>query len=328
MYINQLDAALKRELKPIYLISGDVPLLLQETRDKIRQAAQQAHFLQRDILTIDSSFDWEILQQRLQTRNLFSEKMIIDLRLIKWEERVSKIILDYLDIPADDLLLMISIPKLTGPQQKTKWFKTIAKIGETIAIWPITLRELPQWIQQRLRVANVQANVESIQLLAEWTEGNLLATQQAIEKLLLLYPEQNITRNEMLAVLNDNARFTVFDLSNAVLLGDATRAIRILLHLRSEGIEPTLILWVLAREIRQLIHLFHQKEQGIPIAQLLQKEWQSRKTLMNAALRRQNYHTLLYCLQKASKIDKIIKGLKPGNHWNALESLAISIARS
>lgn len=317
-----------KPLKAVYLISGDTPLLLQETRDNIRSTAEQANFLQRDILTVDPGFDWAIIQHRLQNRSLFSEKFIIDLRLPKWEERASKMILSYLEAPADDLLLMISTPKLTSAQKKTKWYKAIAKAGEAITIWPIPPYELPQWIRQRLNKAKLQADQESIQLLAEWTEGNLLATQQAIEKLQLLYPEQSITRDAMESMLNDNARFTVFDLSNATLIGNACRVTRILSHLKFESIEPTLILWALSREIRNLVQLLDQKERGTPINELLQKEWQSRKALVKSALQRQSYSTLLNCLQKASKIDGIIKGRSTGNYWNELESLALAMAGS
>lgn len=329
MYLNQLDAALKRELKPLYLLSGDVPLLLQETRDKIRQAAYQSGFIQREILTVEPGFDWDVLQQRLQTRSLFSDKSVIDLRLLKWEERCSNIIMDYLNAPANDLLLIISMPKLTSAQQKTKWFKAIGAAGETISIWPIGPHELPQWIRQRLQAAELKADPESIQLLAEWTEGNLLATQQAIEKLQLLYPQQMIDREIMLSILNDNARFSVYDLSNAALLGNADRVTRIIAHLQFEGTEPTIILWALSREIRHLIDLLYQKEQhGTSINQLVQKEWQSRKSLLSAALQRQNLTTLLNCLQRACHIDQMIKGLRAGSYWNALESLALLMAKS
>ena len=152
-----------------------------------------------------------------------------------------------------------------------------------------------------LNNVKLQADQESIQLLAEWTEGNLLATQQAIEKLQLLYPEQSITRDAMESMLNDNARFTVFDLSNATLVGDAYRVTRVLSHLKFEGIEPTLILWALSREIRNLVQLLDQKERGTPINELLQKEWQSRKALVKSALQRQKLYYLAQLFTKSEQ---------------------------
>jgi len=77
-----------------------------------------------------------------------------------------------------------------------------------------------------------------------------------------------------------------------------------------------------------LIELFDQKERGTPLHQLLQKEWKTRQPIIGAALQRQNIANLLCCLQKASLIDGIIKGMNTGNYWNALESLALSMAGS
>ena len=39
---EQLGQALSKQLAPIYLVSGDEPLLIQEACDAIRQAARQA----------------------------------------------------------------------------------------------------------------------------------------------------------------------------------------------------------------------------------------------------------------------------------------------
>jgi len=46
-------------------------------------------------------------------------------------------------------------------------------------------------------------------------------------------------------VVADSARFDVFGLGEAVLAGEAARALRVLAGLRAEGTEPTLVLWAL-----------------------------------------------------------------------------------
>ena len=53
----------------------------------------------------------------------------------------------------------------------------------------------------------------------------------------------------MQASIGDSARFDMFQLGEAALGGDVPRALRILGGLRSEGVEATLVLWSLAREI-------------------------------------------------------------------------------
>jgi len=320
---------LRNNCLPVYLISSAVPLLLQERRDQIITRAQQHGFIQRELLIADSGLTANRLQERLENRNLFDDKIIIDLRLSKWEDPIGQVIMNYLTRPAEDIVLLISLPKLTAHHKKTKWYTRISKIGHVFLLYPVEKHELPQWIQQRLHAAHLRADLESIHLLAEWTEGNLYATQQAIEKLTLLYSsDEFIDCKKMMSVLSDNASFNVFDFSEAALSGNPERVVRILKRLRAKGSEPILILWSLCREIRQLIYLSEQLQCGISLKTLLQKEWKSKKPYIKNALERHSYHTFLYCMQQASEVDGLIKGLHSGDPWNALELLALRIATS
>ncbi|MBT6669194.1 MAG: DNA polymerase III subunit delta, partial [Gammaproteobacteria bacterium] len=49
---EQLPAQLKKGLAPVYLLSGDEPLLLQEAADQILQAARSAGFEERSLFTV------------------------------------------------------------------------------------------------------------------------------------------------------------------------------------------------------------------------------------------------------------------------------------
>ena len=85
-----------------------------------------------------------------------------------------------------DNLLLILLPKLERATQNSKWIKTLESIGAHIQVWPVSGAHLPRWIQQRLQQADIQANAEAVQILADRVEGNLLAAVQEIEKLKLL----------------------------------------------------------------------------------------------------------------------------------------------
>ena len=61
--IEQLAASLQRGLAPVYLIGGEEPLLLQECCDQIREAARAQGFAERELLQVESGFDWSELQQ-------------------------------------------------------------------------------------------------------------------------------------------------------------------------------------------------------------------------------------------------------------------------
>ena len=99
-------------------------------------------------------------------------------------------------------------------------------------------------------------DAEAAQLIADRVEGNLLAAKQELEKLSLLADGGTIGADLVLRSVGDSARYDVFQLAQAAAAGDAARAFHVLLGLKSEGVEPTLILWALLREVRGLWQAF------------------------------------------------------------------------
>ncbi len=329
LHLNQLQSHLKNNrLLPVYLVSGDVPLLVQETRDAIYATAQHAGYQQRELFTIETGFNWNTFTSMAENLSLFSEKTLLEIRnpTAKFDTAGANALMDYLENPPTDKILLIVTSKLTSAQQKTRWYKAIDKAGATITIWPIAVRELPNWIATRLQQANLQANADSIRLLAELTEGNLLSAQQAIEKLRLLYPNTLITAKEVAEVISDNARFNIFDLTNYALLGVQKRVIRILSGLQFSGTETTLVLWAITRELRELYSMTMQLEQGQSITQVIASQWQTRKPLLKNALTRLHSNQLNQMLQHAEHIDYIIKGIKVGRAWEELETLCLTLS--
>ena len=55
---TRLAADLKSQLRPVYLVAGDEPLLVQEACGAIRAAAQQAGYAERELHVVERGFDW------------------------------------------------------------------------------------------------------------------------------------------------------------------------------------------------------------------------------------------------------------------------------
>lgn len=325
---EQLATHLQKNLAPIYLISGEVPLLIQEAADSIRNAAAKRGYIDRHIFQVETGFSWPDFLNDANTCSLFADQQFLELRFAPNQlgANGSKALQAYATRPPNNKILLITTQKLDATQQKSAWFQTVGKAGISIQIWPIANEQLPQWITQRLAAASLQAEREGIQLLAERAEGNLLAAAQEIEKLRLLYGSGTVTTQAIVQATTDSARFDVFQLSDAMLQGKSKRLYRILSSLQTEGIEPILVLWAITRELRTLIKIAHSIEQGIPLEQALQKHqiWEKRKPLFRHALQHHNSVNLYPLLQQAGTIDQIIKGLQLGNVWNELMSLALA----
>lgn len=330
----QLGKHLQGPLASIYLVSGDEPLLCQEATDAIRAAARKQGFDERQVFNADASFDWGSLLQAGASLSLFAEKRLLELRLPggKPGDKGAAALLEYSARPAEDTLLLISLPKLDGSTQKSKWASALinAAHAQFIQVWPVDANQLPQWISQRLAQAGLSAHPDAVELIAARVEGNLLAAAQEVEKLKLLAEGNQITLETVQAAVADSARFDVFGLVDAILAGDATHALRILEGLRGEGVEAPVILWALARELRTLGGVAQLSGQGVPLdkafSQMKPPVWDKRRALVGKAMQRYPAARWNLLLQDAQGLDAQIKGQAPGSVWTGLSRLVLLMA--
>ncbi|NIB40132.1 DNA polymerase III subunit delta [Pseudomaricurvus alkylphenolicus] len=328
---DQLDSALRKQLAPVYLVSGDEPLLVQEACDTIREAARRAGFTERERHHVEAGFDWEELLTSANSLSLFADKKILELRIDNGKpgDKGGKALLSYCEQPSEDNLLLIVTPKLDGSAQRSKWFKAVEKTGAFVQIWPIAAPQLPRWIDQRMQQAGLRADRDAIDMLAARVEGNLLAATQEIEKLKLLANDDGLVSTETVAgAVADSARYDVFNLIDKALHGDARSAIKTLQGLRGEGTDATVVLWALAREIRTLSQMAHALQQGNSMDRAAKSAgvWDKRKPLVNNALRRLKQPQLQMLLRKANGVDKAIKGLRNADAWDELMDLTLNLS--
>lgn len=328
--VESLASHVQQALLPIYWISGDEPFQVDEAGKLLRQAAQQQGFSERIVYHVERGFDWNQLRQSADSLSLFAERKLIELRLPSGKPGTegSKALQDYASNPPDDTVLLIISGKLEPAAQKTKWFTAMEKAGAWLAIWPIEIARLPQWIAQRMQTRGMQATPEALRLLSERIEGNLLAADQELEKLLLLYGPGRLDLTQVQAAVTDSARFDIFGLVDEALAGHGERVSRIVFGLRGEGVEPVLVLWALERDIRSLAQMAHSCGKGTSIdhAMAAQRVWEKRKPLIRNALSRGKARYWEGLLLRCGQLDRLIKGQGTGRVWDELLELALSIA--
>ena len=330
----QLGKHLQGALAPVYVVCGDEALLCQEATDAIRSASRAQGFTEREVFHAEANFDWGMLYEAGASLSLFAEKRVIELRIANGKpgDKGAAAILEYLGRPPEDTLLLITLPKLDGSAQKTKWAKALidGPNCQFLQIWPVDANGLPQWIRQRLAQGGMNASAEAIDLIAARVEGNLLAAAQEIEKLKLLADGQQIDAGTVQAAVADSARYDVFGLIDAILNGEAAHALRMLDGLRGEGQESLFIVVMLARELRQLANISYQYSQGIPLdkafASARPPVWDKRRPLVSKALQRHSPARWNALLMDAQQIDAQVKGQAPGDPWASLSRLVLTMA--
>ena len=329
---EQLSGNLQKQLLPVYVISGDEPLLAQECADAVRVAARKNGFTEREFFHVEGNYDWNHIANEANSLSLFSDKKILEIRIANGKpgDKGSKALCEICANPNPDNLLLVILPKLEKSAQNSKWLKALESLGAHIQVWPVSADNLPRWIQQRLSQANIQANQEAVQILADRVEGNLLAAVQEIEKLKLLAPEGKVDADTMSAVVADSARYNLFEFIDKMLIGDAQSAAQSLRGLQNEGTEPIPLLWAITRELRILVKASEQVARGEHSDWALKNSgvWDKRMTLFRRALQRNKPAHLRMFLYQAGAIDRGIKGMRKADVWDEMATLVLSIAGS
>jgi DNA polymerase-3 subunit delta len=327
---NQLNSHLTNSLLPCYLVTGDEPLLVQEALDSIRAAARKQDFGSRELYIATTGFDWADLRSAAGNLSLFAEKRIIELRLPTGKPGVKggATIIEMTEKAGDDLLFVVSTPKLDRSGAASKWVKALDAAGGQCQVWPPALRELPAWINARMKDAGLQPDGDAVRLIADRVEGNLLAAQQEIEKLRLLHGEGTITAADVESAVADSSRFDVYKLVDAAVAGDAARAVRILAGIRTEGVEPVIVMWALTRELRTLARLADSVQSGVDLSSGFRKAgvWQSRQGLVRACIGRHQAADFYRLIQLARDADAAAKGQLRADPWQLARQIVLDIA--
>lgn len=333
---EKLSETLSTSNLPLYWVTGDNPLFMKEATDLIRKHHREIGYVEREVFNVDEHFDWGNFTQSTGNLSLFSEQKIIELRLsrAKWEDDGKKAIQHYLEDINSDYLILISGPKLSPPTLKTKWFSAIEKHGAVMQIWPLKREELAPWLKQRLLRENIQAEAEAIRLLVDKVEGNLLAAAQEIEKLKLWIGSDGkqpviLDAKTVMQVVADSSRYNVYQLVDAALLGDIPRSQKMLVSLRNEGVYPLVVLAVICRELRSLLPMLEQKQQGHGINSILKSAqvWYSKKQAVSSVLSRMDLETVWSLLDHSRSIDQSIKGMSHADPWDELSLLLLTLSR-
>ena len=326
---DNLASTLTRDLKHIYLVSGDEPLLVGEAADAIRARARAAGFTERELHFAERGFDWSELRASSQTLSLFAERRIIELRLpgspgddgTEWIMQVA-------EQTADDQLILIITGKLDGRTQNSKWVSAIERAGVFVQVWPVDTARLPGWIRERLSRKGFTADAAAVAMLADRVEGNLLAAHQEIEKLALLLPPGDVSAEAILDAVSMSARFDVLQLGEAAMRGQGARALRILEGLRAEGVEPTLALWAVNKDLQWIAKGLHHMRSGMTAEAAMNAEyvWRPRQAAMKQALARLKSGQVRGLVVDAGRVDRSIKGVLRSDPWVELEALLARFA--
>ena len=340
---TQLGAHLDKGLRSLYVLHGDEPLLVQEAADAIRASARGQGFTERTVFTVAGAhFDWAEVLASGASMGLFGDRQLVEVRIPSGKpgKEGSAAVQQLAERAADssDVLTLVSLPRLDKATKSSAWFEALEAAGVGIALETVERAALPAWIAQRLavqgqRVEAGEAGQRCLHFFADKVEGNLLAAHQEIQKLALLYPEGELTLEQVESAVLDVARFNVFKLTEAALAGQTARVQRMLEGLQAEGVAAVLVHHTLAEDIRNLKRVKDAVLAGRPLPMVMREQriWGVKERLFERIVPGLSATAVNRLLWAAHQVDGIVKGLRPPawphEPWQALQRLAMMLTR-
>ncbi len=309
-----------KALQPLYVVYGAEPLGALEAADLLRDIAKQQGYIEREVFTAESGFDWSRLASAGSALSLFATQRLLELRIPtgKPGKEGSAAIEGYCQRLPDDTVTLISLPDVDWQGKQTKWFVALEAAATVIESQPVERDQLPRWLASRLARVKLSASPDALEYLADRVEGNLLAAKQEIEKLALLCPPGEVSLETLEASIANVSRYSTSTLVTAIHDGDAARIAKMLDGLKAEGEPPPLILWMLTSELRMLLRM-------VGVTRAGRQPFPSKARELDKLARKHTAASLVRLNLQAARLDRMIKGVNSNDVWDALLQFACGL---
>lgn len=331
MIIKHQDVApsLRKKIHALYILTGQDHYLLNDAALLLKKAWRQQGECDERTIQLNLPADWDILTEEANSYCLFSDLVLLDARCDKKtiDAHAKKTLQQYLlNINPRSLII------LRAPNVPSKQLQLLANNEHTVLVqaYPLPSAVLQRWITSQLASKGIRHDAQTPILIHQYTQGNMLACAQTIEKLALISHENEIlTESAVREQLSDQCDYQLYELAEACINAQSEKAIHLLRQACDNRTEPTLILWLLSQEIRLLIQLSHLRKQSVTLTTACNqlKIWPQKAPAYDATLSRLSITRLYHLLNIAQQLDEQIKSNQSISIWHGLETLALTLAR-
>ena len=329
---EKLQAELaKNKVFPVYLLTGEDTYRKQEVIQKIRGILQPD-----DFNFYSSSADKADLGEVLAMANtapVFSAaRMLVLTGIEKLRKEPKEALLHYVENPLPTTTLVLT----HNDSKKMKTEKALASacsIGGCVADFAeLKQAELNVWVQHKLAARGLAGDFEAVDLLCQSVGSELAALENEIEKLYLYTSartDKKISKEDVLACIGFSKEENPYELANAILACNKTRAIKLVDKLLDDGEEPVAVLGKMTYPILKMARIKRMSEGGVPPGEILHAAglfpWESR--LISAARNYPGQKQFLAALNKMIEADAGFKSGSGNDPKVALKGILLTLFR-
>ena len=314
--------------KNCIIVMGGEPVVTNHTISLCQNYFKKKDF-GIEVITINSSTKANDVIPILSDGSLFNNNILYKILVSKGRiaEEVKQLISQSLMSKSDDFYI---INAETNPKdfKKSTWYKSLQRFSITTEANEPNSTEIIKSIEVRAELHGIDLTDEAINLIAEFTEGNLLASENEIIKLSLLHQSKTINTEKISALLSNNSKYDGFKLIEFCLKGKISETHKAITHLKEEGIEPLMINGLYAWIFKAIANIKISKNGQYTQNDFLKlRIFGPSQNLVINCISNLSVKQIEASLNKISDIDLICKGLLIGNPWLELNRFVIGLSR-
>lgn len=335
MSVKDLDR-LKKDISsgsfaPVYLFTGDNIYLKQEYIAKIKEVLKPDDF--NFVKEEASSCDTSSLISLANTAPVFNPTRLIILNnadKFKKNSNALKALCSYLENPCLTTCFIV----LHNDSKKSKKDKllenSLSDLGVHIDFTDLKGLALNSWINEKAKEAGLAFEEEALFTLVDLTGGNMQAINTELEKL-FLYKQtaanKKITQEEVLQSIGFNKEENPYALSNAIMDGNKTLALKAVDNMLKEGQTPVSLLAQITMCAEKMFRIKHLVNAGLSTGEIVEYAglfpWESR--LVAKAGSMPSEQTLLKTLDRIIEADMGFKSSSLNEPSIVLKGILLSL---
>jgi DNA polymerase-3 subunit delta len=307
---EDLRRALKaKELAPLYLLFGAESYLRDRAAQAISDVALAGAPLREFNETTYSLLTTDV-QQAIATAEqmpMMSARRVVRVTdFAKLREADEEALVRYLVRPAESSIVIFIADEL---DKRRKLSKTLIETCVSVEFAPLDDTELAKWARGRLKELKVETDERTLHQLVALVGPNVRMLSNELDKLATAALQTGLVTMEMVDQLVGRQReLSNFDLTDQLIARNRRRALQTLQRLLDDGVEPLMLIGLLASNYHRLALAKELMSRGAQNQEVYRQVgiFGKREEFL-ATARRSDAHTLARSIKRIAEADLAIK---------------------
>ena len=306
----------------IFFLYGPEVVLRNNSKDILKKYLVTKGFHEKRLITREYFDQIEQTIIESSSGSLFGSKLIIDIHHDQGRipEQITRIF-EIANIDNNENIAIIINSHNEKLNSSTKWVKKMDQLSLIVECKKLKSFEEKIWLKNQLKFVDEDDKKSFIENIYEMNIGNLVAQQNEIDILKLIY------KNGMKAsgiFENDSAEFLPFDLEDEIIALNTSHALRIVNSIKeSEAHYAPLLVWIIGK----IINNSTAAKQNSSAKSSLQKSgvWGNKMSSYINFIKIHSLQKLVSLQKNIYELDLTNKGLNKRIFWDDIDNLIIKM---